>query len=197
VPSFLPTGAERGWWLLAAAYTAAIYASAYYVRFASSHLRERGLLAATVAGLGAAGAAGFVVWWARGRPSLAVWALLPPAGLVYLETWRRLERFEERIHLLEYGLLGAVLYHAFVLHAQRAGPGRWRWPALGAFVLATTLGWLDEGIQHLLPNRYYDLRDVGLNALAAGMAILLVALRRRDAHSSAIQWPSTTRKEPR
>ena len=33
------------------------------------------------------------------------------------------------------------------------------------------LGWLDEGIQWLLPNRVYDIRDVGFNALAAVMAV--------------------------
>jgi len=33
------------------------------------------------------------------------------------------------------------------------------------------LGWLDEGIQAILPNRVYDVRDVGFNALAGLMAI--------------------------
>jgi VanZ family protein len=34
------------------------------------------------------------------------------------------------------------------------------------------LGWIDECIQAILPNRVYDLRDVGFNTLAAFMAIL-------------------------
>ena len=33
------------------------------------------------------------------------------------------------------------------------------------------LGWLDEGIQAILPHRYY-LRDVGFNALAGLMAVV-------------------------
>ena len=33
------------------------------------------------------------------------------------------------------------------------------------------LGWLDEGIQALLPNRVYDLRDVFFNSVAAGLVI--------------------------
>ena len=35
----------------------------------------------------------------------------------------------------------------------------------------SAFGWLDEGIQWLLPGRVYDLRDVGFNALAAAMAV--------------------------
>ncbi len=34
------------------------------------------------------------------------------------------------------------------------------------------LGWIDEGIQSLLPNRVYDMRDVGVNAIAALMTIV-------------------------
>lgn len=33
------------------------------------------------------------------------------------------------------------------------------------------LGWCDEGIQAILPGRVYDLRDVGINALAGFMAV--------------------------
>ena len=192
--SLLPLDAARTWWWLAAGYAGAIYASAYWVRFASSHLRERGLLAATVAGLGAAGLTGFVVWWSRERPSPAAWSLLVPAGIVYLALWGALERFEERIHLLQYGLLGAILFRAFVLQARQSRRGLWRRPALGAFLLASALGWLDEGIQHLLPNRYYDLRDVGLNAVSAAVAVALVALRRRALRGSAVQWAATRRE---
>jgi VanZ family protein len=38
-------------------------------------------------------------------------------------------------------------------------------------VVTALLGWLDEGIQAVLPNRVYDIRDVGVNALAGLLAI--------------------------
>jgi VanZ family protein len=44
------------------------------------------------------------------------------------------------------------------------------------------LGWVDEGIQWFLPNRVYDLVDVGLNAAFGLMAIvasLVVGLARK------------------
>jgi len=70
---------------------------------------------------------------------------------------------EERIHLAEYGLLGLMLGWAF--------KGSRRWPDLWplAVALAWMLGWGDELIQAVLPNRVYDVRDIILNGLA-GMA---------------------------
>lgn len=44
-------------------------------------------------------------------------------------------------------------------------------PPVAAFALTTAAGWTDEGIQYLVPERYYDLRDVAFNASAAALAI--------------------------
>ena len=54
-----------------------------------------------------------------------------------------------------------------------------RVPAALALVVTVLLGWLDEGIQAVLPNRAYDAFDVFVNALSALMAI---------AASLAIAW---------
>lgn len=45
-------------------------------------------------------------------------------------------------------------------------------PAALALVVTALPGWLDEGIQALLPNRVYDNFDVLTNVIAALMAIL-------------------------
>ena len=56
--------------------------------------------------------------------------------------------------------------------AERARNGRRvPVPAALALVTAVLLGWLDEAIQALLPNRVYDTFDVASNALAALIAI--------------------------
>jgi VanZ family protein len=41
-----------------------------------------------------------------------------------------------------------------------------------ALVFVAAAGWIDEGIQALLPSRYYDLRDVAFNAAAGALALL-------------------------
>jgi hypothetical protein len=77
---------------------------------------------------------------------------------------------EERTHLFEYGLVGVLIFQAL---AERKRHARQNWaPAVIAIVVTALLGWLDEGIQVILPNRVFDIRDVGFNALAGLMAIL-------------------------
>jgi VanZ family protein len=87
---------------------------------------------------------------------------------------------EERTHLFEYGIPAVLVYEAL---SERVRNGRRvPVPAVLTVVVTALLGWLDEGIQALLPNRVYDLRDVGVNALAGLMAIvasLLLARARR------------------
>ena len=76
---------------------------------------------------------------------------------------------EERTHLFEYGIVAVLIYQALGERSQNGR--RVRAPAALALVVAALLGWLDEGIEALLPNRVYDTFDVASNALAALMAI--------------------------
>ena len=95
---------------------------------------------------------------------------------------------EERTHLFEYGIVAVFIYNAL---SERSENGRRvPVPALLALVVASLLGWLDEGIQALLPNRVYDNFDVFSNAVAAVIGIggsvvigwvnAALARRRRD-----------------
>ena len=54
-------------------------------------------------------------------------------------------------------------------------------PVLSAMVITGILGWLDEGIQAFLPNRYYDLRDVAFNAAAGVLSLISLMLIERAA----------------
>ena len=75
---------------------------------------------------------------------------------------------EEKIHFVEYGFLAYLVFRAL-----RLDHGAWAAYA-GAFALTAALGWVDEGIQHLLPNRYYQTSDVILNAVSGLLGLLLV-----------------------
>ncbi len=75
---------------------------------------------------------------------------------------------EEKIHFIEYGILAYLVFRALRLdHGAGAAYA-------GAFALTAALGWVDEGIQHLLPNRYYQTSDVVLNAVSGLLGLLLV-----------------------
>ena len=192
------TPRERRLWLLAAAVVLFIYASAYFVRFALDALRERGLLAGSIWGLvlvAAAAGAAFVI---RQRPGRWEVALLFAAAGAYLLLLRRLHIIQERIHLVEYGAVGGLAYAALCERWGYANgttisapldPRRWwqRIPAVSAILIAAAAGWGDELVQALLPNRYYDLRDVLTNAEAAALLVLVLAARRKLRATPAIE----------
>ena len=88
---------------------------------------------------------------------------------VYLLAWLRLGSWEERTHLFEYALVAALVHEALL--ERRDNGRRVPAPALLALIISISLGWLDEGIQSLLPNRVFDLIDVAFNSIAATMII--------------------------
>ncbi len=64
---------------------------------------------------------------------------------------------EERIHLLEYAILAALLYRAIRQEYPKGS-------AYGiALFLGSLVGWGDEIIQDILPNRYFQVSDILLN----------------------------------
>ncbi len=179
------TALERRLWLAAGGLLAAIYLTLAWVRPISDALRSWGLLRATMIGafLAVAAVAGWAL--ARSRPGWREVAVLAPFAVFYVAVLATMERAEEAFHFVEYGALGALIYGA--LAARRPDYLR---PALGTVLLTALAGWADEGIQALLPERYYDLRDVGFNALAGVIAAVAItawrlARRRRAASGSA------------
>ncbi|MCB2187142.1 MAG: VanZ family protein [Deltaproteobacteria bacterium] len=119
---------------------------------------------------GAAAGAG-LLWGSRrrppaARPRLFLAALL--AGLALgLLAWAQGNPVE-RTHVVLYGVLGLLLYH--LAGRRLGGPGRAAAAALACFCL----GGLDEFIQHLLPDRVGDWRDVATNG-AAGLVCVAAA----------------------
>jgi hypothetical protein len=86
---------------------------------------------------------------------------------------------EERVHFVEYGAVALLARFALACHLP---PSR---QYVGAWILASIAGWLDEAIQGQLPDRVYDLRDVAVNAVAA-----LLALAGDEALHNRLGWRS-------
>jgi VanZ family protein len=157
------------------------WATLYWARFVSEWFRARGWLTALLVAVFAAAALG--VGWAvaRSRPRPAEIAVLAVfAGLYAAVMLPLVGRVEEALHFVQYGAVGGFAYAALAERRRRlvAGdrpPGAAAAPAAGAFLFTTGAGWIDEGIQHLLPNRYYDLRDVLFNATGGALAIAAMA----------------------
>jgi VanZ family protein len=166
---------ERLLWLWAGAVVLAIYSTLGMARVVVEGLRERNLLRLGVAAVIVVLALVLAVRLMRRQPGRREVTAALGAALLYAVVFVLVERAEERLHIVEYGAVGALVYLAL---EERRRNGR---PAPGASWLlavlaATALGWLDEGIQEILPNRVYDLRDVALNALGGLLAVATIVL---------------------
>ena len=178
--SVFTSSRERRLWFWTLAAIAAIYGSLGAARTAADALRERNLLEvsfalAVVVVVGVA-----AVSWIRRRPGWSDIGVALGVALAYLGMFLRMGTPEERTHLIEYGIVAALVYEALV---ERARNGRCvPVPAALAVAVTAVLGLIDEGIQAVLPSRVFDVRDVFFNALAGFMVIsarLAIAPQRR------------------
>ncbi len=179
--SYLPQRQSQ-LWIAAGLYLLFIYASLPFIRKVTDPLRDAGWLRFTVGCLFALAFFAFALWLWRRWPGWRRASLLIPILAIYGWILRQAHQPEEQLHLIEYGLLGLLVYAACrrrrrerAAETKSLGP-LGRWPAVSAVVLSCLAGWGDEGIQYLIPERYYDLRDVAFNAAAAALAISVSAL---------------------
>ena len=121
------------------------------------------------------GIALFVQLWRRGAPPWAFAALLLAAvGYAAVFTSLRAARLE-RTHLAQYGIAAWLAWRAVVPHV-RSPFGAY----LAAALIGTAIGWGDELVQGILPNRVYDLRDVAMNAAGSVLGVVVLAAWRAE-----------------
>jgi type III secretory pathway component EscS len=146
----------------------------------AAFLRERNLLRISI-GLIVVMVVGFITWrWVRNRPQIGEAGVALGIAAVYLIAWVRIPIPEERTHLIEYSLVAILIYLALAERQQNGS--NVHAPSLGAIIATAVLGLLDEIIQAILPERVFDIIDVGFNAgagLMAVLAILILAWARR------------------
>ncbi len=156
-------------WLWVGLCTATIYGiiplARAIQRFVSTH-GGRVLFGYLVVGTTAAAFCGLVyVLYFRFRIHRAaryLWLILVAFCYLYftLMLWKTPEA---AVHFLQYGLLGYFLFRALSLSIKDKSI----YPA--ALLIGSLIGTFDEIIQWAVPGRYWDLQDVGLNAIAVGL----------------------------
>jgi hypothetical protein len=186
---------ERRLWLMAGSCLLLIFSSLYIARPTTNWLRDANLLRLAVGGAFLLAATLVGMGILRSRPGWRVWVALGIIATGYVILLSRFELPEEHLHFLEYGIVGGLVFAALLERQKNTGdtpggtPGRRGplWPAVGAFLITGAAGWVDEGIQEILPNRFYDLRDVAMNAAGGALAIasiwILGLLRQMEAGS--------------
>jgi hypothetical protein len=178
-------------WLALATYVAAIYASLPFaprlgLRFLRSApggwLLGPGLGLVVLAGAAVLGLA----LRRRQAPARAYAGLAVAAGGYALAlSWLRAQHLE-RTHLPEYGIAAWLAWRALAPLVRTPFAGY-----AAAAALAAAIGYGDELLQKIVPGRYYDLRDVGMNALGSVLAVVVIAAARagEQRHKAAEREP--------
>lgn len=121
------------------------------------------------------GVALLVSLWRRGAPPWAYAALVLAAiGYAVVFTSLRAQRLE-RTHLAQYGIAAWLAWRAVAPHVRRPIAAY-----VAAALIGTAIGWGDELVQAILPNRVYDLRDVAMNAAGAVLGTVVLAAYRAE-----------------
>ncbi|KAA3660467.1 MAG: VanZ family protein [Chloroflexi bacterium] len=167
--SFFSSDRERRLWFWLFVVLVGIYATLGRAPIIAAALRERNDLRDTIFFILFVVMVVVAVLFINSRPGRAEIAVGFGILIIYVTAWLRIGTLEERTHLFEYGLVAALVHEALI---EREKNGRLvPPPAVIALVISILLGWLDEGIQLILPNRVYDFRDVIFNTVAAVMVI--------------------------
>ena len=176
----LASRGEKRLWFAAGLCIFLIYSSLYVARPVAEFLRQQNLLRLAVTLIFIS--TGSLIGWRLlvRRPGWRVMCTVGAIAIAYLALLTAIPMApEERLHFLEYGLVAALIYRALRARgSQSTEPGPrardpllWLPPAATAMILTGIVGWMDEGIQAVLPNRVYDLRDVAFNLTAAFLCL--------------------------
>ena len=163
---------ERRLWLWVLVVMAAIYATLGLAQTLAQALEERGLLDISI---GLFLLCMFLVGVTvltqglRVRPGGAEVAVVIGVATAYLLVLTRMTVPTERSHLIEYSIVGVLIYEA--LTERKSQGRRVPLPPVLAVLATVALGALDEGIQWLVPNRVFDPVDILFNTLAGTMAV--------------------------
>ena len=95
--------------------------------------------------------------------------LLAVAALFAAGTWSLRGNPEEAMHFVQYGVLSLLLFRALRMHCP--DPGLYG----VAFLMGSIVGVVDELIQWVMPGRYFDFRDIGINVAAVALVQMALA----------------------
>ncbi|UCC14622.1 MAG: VanZ family protein, partial [Gammaproteobacteria bacterium] len=110
-----------------------------------------------------------------------LWLASFSSALLWL-AWRLRGSPVEAFHVIQYGILSLLFYRALVHDVSDYGV------YVGSTLLAGIVGILDEWLQWIIPGRFWGIRDVGIDFLAAALTQFALAAGLRPSIVSG--WPT-------
>jgi hypothetical protein len=162
-------------WLYVLGWVGIIYSTLYIVRPICTFLKETtpfALLVNILCGIVILSVL-TVLWRKAGALKFSSYFILAVVLIGYGYGLAAIAFPEEKIHFIEYGMLAYLIYKALRLDVRDSKA------YVLTFLLVSALGWIDEGIQHILPNRYYQIEDVILNSVSGVLGLALVYVFQR------------------
>lgn len=167
---------RKKYWALAFIWIAIIYSTLYFVRPICEFLKGAIPFAIVMNAMIIVVLGAFLIVIGRkllASKSFLNYALILIALLGYGYGLVSIEYPEEKLHFIQYGFLSLLIFRALIADFPRAA-------SYGlALLLTSFFGWVDEIIQGILPNRYYQNTDVILNMFSGALGLLLVYVHER------------------
>ena len=142
------------------------------MEFIQAQLGERGFIV-FMAVLLVVPALAFLISLIRNRRGVIKITVIMAILIIGLALTWQIKLPQERIHLLEYVVLGWFAARDFI---RTAGKKKIKAVVLACLV-SFIAGVLDEGFQAILPYRVFDLRDIGFNSLGGIWGVILYMLK--------------------
>ena len=112
----------------------------------------------------------YLIFGQRERRILVyIWSIIIGSVYAFLLVYLS-EAPAERLHLVEYGLLSYLVFSALKMDIKDRSVYLW-----GTLIVGI-LGAVDEGIQWILPERVFQVKDIGVNLLCGGLGQMLIGL---------------------
>lgn len=159
-------------WTFVLSYTLFIYATLPIMPKVWSYLKERiGVFAIyfPYISLAIIGFFLFIYLVFYRRKDISVYIWFGVIACLYIYGLGQLELAVEKIHFVQYGILSCLVFRALRNDIKN------RLIYLWASVIVFGIGFLDEGIQYIIPNRVYDTHDVVVNGAAGVLAQMVIA----------------------
>lgn len=115
----------------------------------------------------------FIFFIIRNKPNIIKVSIFVLVLLVGLAFSLQLRLPQERMHILEYGLLGWLAGRDIIKKDKKIKG------IILACLFSISIGILDEGFQKLLPYRVFEIRDIRINFLGGIWGVVLYLLSYR------------------